>query len=320
MAVENGDASDDARSSSQEFAEAEAARLSEKYPPKFSSPEEWSARRDEVLRRLKSETFGSWPDGEEKTKLKREQSEAREGVRFSRFTFKSDEHNELLFFLAHRDGLEPGELDLVVLNVLGEVGWREFLSGIGGAFPAFFPEADFPDFDEELFQSEARMHKNMKWGMAYLPPRGIGPTAEDWSLEHDGQIDENLVLLGLSVESLQVWDIRQGLRALRSLDGMDAPNLWFQASGKMAANTLYASLYEEGLYRVDLHDLPVSHREGPVYPGILGITDLPEVAAIAAERTRLILYTAEPEAWSHLESIGELLGWEKRFQLREPVE
>jgi dihydroorotate dehydrogenase len=50
----------------------------------------------------------------------------------------------------------------------------------------------------------------------------------------------------------------------------------------MAGNVLYASLYEKDIHRLDLHDLPTSHQEGPELLNVLRFTDLPQIAAIAA--------------------------------------
>ena len=58
----------------------------------------------------------------------------------------------------------------------------------------------------------------------------------------------------------------------------------------MAANLLYASLYVPGVTRLDLHDLPRSHREGPAYLNVLRVLDLPQAVALASERTRVVLY------------------------------
>ena len=52
----------------------------------------------------------------------------------------------------------------------------------------------------------------------------------------------------------------------------------------MAANLLYASLYLPSVTRLDLHDLPASHMQGPAYLNVLRHLDLPQAVALAAER------------------------------------
>ena len=51
----------------------------------------------------------------------------------------------------------------------------------------------------------------------------------------------------------------------------------------MGANALYASLYLEGLSRLELEHLPVSHHAGPTYLNVLRYLDLPQALAMAAE-------------------------------------
>ena len=65
-------------------------------------------------------------------------------------------------------------------------------------------------------------------------------------------------LLGQTLEGQQVWDIRCAIRALRSIEGLKDTKLWLQASRTQAANVLMASLFEDNITRLDLHDLPHS--------------------------------------------------------------
>eukprot|EP01031_Cornospumella_fuschlensis_P013660 gene13660-16701_t len=58
----------------------------------------------------------------------------------------------------------------------------------------------------------------------------------------------------------------------------------------MAVNALYASLFEDGITRLDLHGLPASHDTGPAYLNVLKYLDIPQAAAMAIERARVIVY------------------------------
>ena len=85
----------------------------------------------------------------------------------------------------------------------------------------------------------------------------------------------------------------------------------------MGINALYASLFEDPVTRLDLHDLPTSHSDGPAYPNVLRHTDIPEVTAIAAGRSRCVIYTDRPDEWTFATQVKEKLGWEKQFEIRE---
>jgi hypothetical protein len=52
---------------------------------------------------------------------------------------------------------------------------------------------------------------------------------------------------------------------------------------------------------------------------VLKHLDLPQAAAMAAIRTRVVIYSDKKEAWDYPATITKNLGKEKQFQLREPV-
>ena len=134
------------------------------------------------------------------------------------------------------------------------------------------------------------MFKNHKWAMAYVVPRGIGPTAWSGDARKRNQILRRFYLLGETLDSMRAYDVVRCAGTLRSVEGMSKVPLWMQANGQMAANLLYASLHIPAVTRLDLHDLPRSHREGPAYLNVLRVLDLPQAVALASERTRVVLY------------------------------
>ncbi len=125
--------------------------------------------------------------------------------------------------------------------------------------------------------------------------------------------------LGETEDSGQVWDIRRGVQAMRSVAGFDKTKLWLASGGVMAGNVLYASLFEDNIARLDLNNLPTTHADGPIYFNVLRYLDLPQAAAMAAERTKVVIYTADKKPWDFLTQSAEKLGWPKNVQLREPM-
>ena len=70
--------------------------------------------------------------------------------------------------------------------------------------------------------------------------------------------------------------------------------------------------------RLDLHDLPESHREGPAYP--LRTLDLPQAVALAGERTRVVLYQPEAKYDDFPLQAAEALGFgPKAISLRKSM-
>lgn len=153
--------------------------------------------------------------------------------------------------------------------------------------------------------------------MLYLPVRGVGPTAWTSDEKERTHIRRRFALLGQTLDTMRIWDIRRGIQALRAVEGADKPKLWLQAGGVMAGNALYASLYEKDIHRLDLHDLPTSHQEGPELLNVLRFTDLPQIAAIAGEKSQLRLYTDDAAKWSYLSEFATKMAWpEKQMQVR----
>lgn len=290
--------------------------------PQVSETEsDWAARRSLIVNRLVSRSFRGWPTGNEDLSLSQDFFEEREGIGFTKWSFDSQSGVRIPFFLAVRDGLGIEDLDLVVINVLDTEGWREFLTGVGAAFPAAFPTTELPELNEGAFRSEQKMHAAQKWGMLYLPPRGIGPTAWTQDKKEQVHIRRRFALLGQTLDSMRVWDIRRGIQAFRELEGASTPRLWVQASGTMAGNSLYAALFEPEIHRLDLHNLPASHRRGPTYLNVLRFTDIPQVAAIVGGTSQLRIYSSKPADWNYLTKHAEAFQWsEKQVQIREPLE
>jgi len=284
------------------------------------SAEDWKAKAALTLRRLKSRSFRAWPANPEEVVVDEAASASRDGIRFGAYDFISQDSILLRLYLFHREGLKPADLDLVVLNVMDEENWSEFLSNLGAKFPEGFDGIDLPALDTEAFESEKGMFENFKWGMAYLGPRGIGASAWTDDPKERTQIRRRFMLLGMTQDSARTWDIRRGIQALRSIDGLKKPKLWLQSNGAMAGNTLYASLFEPEVHRLDLHGLPATHRDGPIYLNVLRFTDIPPAVTMAANRSQVILYTHDPKPWQFVNETGKLLKWDKKqFQVREPV-
>jgi hypothetical protein len=236
-------------------------------------------------------------------------------------------------YLAHKAGVPLSDLQLVVLNVLDDQGWEEFAGTYGHKFPALIPNSEKVKADDKSFDQERKMFENFKWGMAYMCPRGIGPSA--WDVKESPadpkaaaaakkdhvQRLRRFYLIGQTLEGQQVWDVRCAIRALRNDQGLKATKLWLQASREQAGNALYASLFEDGIARVDLHELPHSHMQGPIYLNVLKYLDIPQAVAMASQRTRVVIFDQDKAAWDYPKQLSEKFDWGKEkkagLQLRD---
>src|SRR5262249_19590982 len=163
---------------------------------------------------------------------------------------------------------------LVVLNALDQTGWNRFLASYGAAFGEELAGEQVPDVDRNDFEQTQKMFQRFKWGMAYVAPRGIGPTAWDQSEKKQVQHRRRFQLLGQTLDGMRVLDVRRSAQALRTVGEMSKVPLWMQGEASMAGIVLYASLFEPDIARLDLWRLPASHREGVDFLNVLRVLDI----------------------------------------------
>ncbi len=283
-----------------------------------ANADEWARLRDGWMAALRAKCFAGWPASEQSLELHDAGVEEHDGVMLHAWDFTPQAPFSLRLYVAHHAKVKPEELELISLNVLDETAWQDFRHMMAGNFPKLFAPPEREGADGHGFADEKKMFDGSKWAMAYVCPRGIGPAAWTGSEKQQTQRLRRFYLLGQTLDSMQVWDIRRAIAALRETPFGRAP-LWLQSQHTMAGNTLYASLFEEGITRLDLHRLPASHEAGPTYLNVLKFLDLPQAAAMAVERSRVRIYTPDKSVWSFAAQVSEKLGWKKAFELRDAL-
>ena len=155
----------------------------------------------------------------------------------------------------------------------------------------------------------------------FAPRRAVDAHGAPLSERKTTQLRRRLHLLGESLESGQVWDICQVIRAARTLPRVEGLPIEVMARGTMAANALYASLFVPGIARLDLAGMPASHRDGPIYLNVLRHLDLPQAMAMAAERSEVSLATSSPTQWDSATQTVRAMKWgaEKLRFVAEPA-
>lgn len=299
-------------------------RIDESFVPRAQpidlpkSAESWTTTTDTALKQLRNQVFHGWPADAPVVSMAKQNSIDRDGLQMTIFEIESQPHVELRLYLVHRHGLRPSDLDLVVLNPLDDDGWDAFCSRFKSRFTKLIQGFPSVEADEEAFQQELKMHENFAWGMAYVCPRGVG--ADAWSGSDRSAIhrERRFNLLGQTSDGMRVWDIRRAIQGMRRISGLEEKPLWLQASGPMGVNALYASLFEEPVTRLDLHDLPTTHESGPAYLNVLKVMDIPEAVALASGRSRCVLYASDEAAWTFPSAVRDALDWKKQFEIRKP--
>jgi dienelactone hydrolase len=299
-------------------------RVDEVFVPQAKSPavaaskSDWEKQREAWMADLRDQVFHGWPKDAGSVVVTKDNSSERDGIRMTAYDFESQSPVRLRLYVAHRAGLRPEDLELVALNVLDAQGWQEFCDTYESRFAKLIDTFPTTHHDEKAFASEKGMFESFKWGMAYLCPRGIGPTEWTGSDKAQTQRLRRFYLLGQTVDGMRVWDVRRGVQACKLIPGLEKTPLWIQSSRDMAVNCLYASLFEDGITRLDLHEMPVSHQQGPAYLNVLKYLDIPQAAAMALERTRVIVYDDDAAKWSYVGGTAKLLHVpEKQWQVRK---
>jgi hypothetical protein len=333
------------------FAELPADQLNTKIHETFvplapvakvpESASAWETTRDEALRSLQEKCFRGWPSDPEPLDLKEAFAVERRGVRLAAYDFTSQGPIRLRLYVAQRAGLQdaaskenPAKADLTVLNVLDAEEWPRWLATMRVAFADKLKDEAAPEADEKEFASTEQMFKSFKWTMAYVAPRGVGPTAWDPADKKQVHHRRRFMLLGQTLEGMQVWDVRRAVQAIRELPSEKDVPLWLQSNRQMAGVALYASLFEPKIARLDLWNMPASHRDGPYFLNVLRVLDTPLAVALATERSKVRIYQEQPAGeenssdskpadaktgWEYPAAVSAALGWNaKQFQLRQP--
>jgi len=273
---------------------------------------DWQIQRDKWLAALKDRSFRGWPDGSEPLEVKQAFSTSSQGVHLEAHDFTSQDNIRLRLYVAHRDGLKDPKL--VVLNALDAQAWSQWLASMRGTFGEQLKDelagAEPPKTDEEAFAEAKRMFAGNAWVMAYVAPRGIGPTA--WNPKWDMPNRRRFMILGQTRDGMQTWDVRRAVQALRTLPALKKAPLWLQGERQMAGEVLYASLFEPNIARLDLWSLSASHRDGPMYLNVQRFLDMPVAVAMAAERSRVRLYTDDAKPWQYPLAVVKQLGWDQK--------
>lgn len=295
-----------------------------KADPKLpESSAEWSFMKTEWMSQLREKSFRGWPAEEtidEGLNVKEVFSTESDGITLSAYDFDAQGPIKLRLYLAQPAGMKPEDLDLVVMNVLDEEGWKSFLSTYRPGFEKQLGDNNLPEGNDADYQSQQKMFANFKWGMAYIAPRGVGLSAWNADEKNQTHIRRRFMLLGQTLDGMQVWDIRRAIHTLRNTKGFKEVPLWLQSERTMAGNALYASLFEDNIARLDLWNLPTSHREGPTYLNVLRYLDLPQAVTMAAENSSVRIYATESSDshWSYPKAVTKGLMWNpKQFEIRQ---
>jgi cephalosporin-C deacetylase-like acetyl esterase len=287
-------------------------------PPVPETQQQWNRLRDSWRDALQAKTFAGWPADPPQLDLRPVLQAERAGVRLEAVDYTSQQAMDLRLYLLSRSGADRPSS--VVLHVVDDAGWNELLAALATDFADALSAESLPPADHA---AQERLRAALGQGnvtLAYLAPRGVGPTAWDQSPKKQTQHQRRFYLLGQTLDGMRIWDVRRGIQALRSLPATREASLSLHARGIAAGLALYASLFEPDLARLELVDLPASHRQGPYLLNVRRILDMPQAVAMAAERTPVVLEQHGDTDWDYPAAVAQRLDWgpEQLRILRQP--
>jgi hypothetical protein len=230
----------------------------------------------------------------------------RKDVRARLLEFQPDDAYRLQLALLTHSRQTPARL---AVHVLDEERWRQ-LAPIGVQyFPALFASEsnNGPAGATGATETdEAALLKPLQEGtaIALVLPRGVGPTA--WPTERETPIRRRFLLLGQSLETMQVWDTRAAIAALRTLPQFGRLPVSLRGSRTMGVVALFAALFEDSVKHLELERIPSTLAHGPSFPNVLRFLDLPQLVALALPRT-INLTGADSGDWAWSLNAAKLL-------------
>jgi dienelactone hydrolase len=242
------------------------------------------ALQPEALRTaLLEQSFNGWPPPDTPLHLAPAVAAEHNGLRLRAWDFTSQHDVRLRLFLLDADAASRPER--IALEVLDDDAWRRWLAAMRAGFETelmteLMGEPSAPAADPAAL-AELKNRVQTAGALAFVAPRGVGPTAWSGDEKRHTQIRRRFMLLGQTLDGMRVWDIRRAVQALRNALGPEAPAVTLRGRGAMAVNALYATLFEPAVKRLELTRPPASHRIGPDYLNVLKILDIPQALDLA---------------------------------------
>jgi dienelactone hydrolase len=259
-------------------------KIHESFVPQNQQPIDNPTQQQALLKTLREKSFGGWPTHEQAGPLniKKVFSTERQGIRLSAFDFTSQPYVRLRLYLV-QNSAQPQK---VVLNVLDDKEFKQWLAGMRFGFADELKDETLPDPNEVAFNQFVEMLKDNKSAFAFTAPRGIGLTAWNPDERKQTQIRRRFMLLGQTLDGMRVWDVRRAIQTMHQIESLNDVPVVLKGQHIMAGIVLYALLFEPDIAGLDLQYLPNSHRDGPIFLNVLRFMDIPQAVAIAAERTQ----------------------------------
>jgi hypothetical protein len=253
-------------------------RIDESFVPKAvlpgppATPAEGKQQQAAYVSALRQKVFTGWPAESGAVALRLSGQSSENGLRCQAYSFDS-QPNVSLRLLVLRDA-KVKKPEKVLLTVLDAGSWTNAPDRwlwLGGGTAE----------ERAALQQEMRTGK---MALAFIAPREVEPSKWLSDPKKSNHIRRRFMLLGQTLDSMRVWDIRRAAQAVKALPEFKKTPLYVRAKGLMGVNAAYAALFEPEIQKLKLEGLPASQVEGPDYLNVLKVWDLPQFWDALGER------------------------------------
>ncbi len=253
-------------------------RIDESFVPKATppgpptTPAEAKRRQAGYSSALREKVFAGWPAESGAVKLELSGQSNENGFCCQAYAFDSQpDVNLRLLVLQDAKVKRPQKVLLTVLDTQSWTSAPAKWLWLGGGTAE----------DRAGLQQEMRTGK---MALAFIAPREVEPSKWLSDPKKWNHIRRRFMLLGQTLDSMRVWDIRRSAQAVKALPEFKKTPLYVGAKGQMGVNAAYAALFEPGIQKLELEGLPASQAEGPDYLNVLKVWDLPQLWEALGDR------------------------------------
>ncbi len=253
---------------------------------------EWKHKRARYLDAVKSKCFAAWPGDNPPLNMQfvgqwetKQEFGTPGAYRLQAYDFDSQPNIRLRLYCLEEisDDSPIG----ATIRVMDEPTWSEALAGLRVGFPDAFVGEELPAADPRAWNSEVvpwqGLHVNTR--TVYCCPRGVGLSRWNGDPIVRRHIERRFVLLGQTLDSMRVYDIRRAIQAAQALPKNQrfTAGCGLSGTGVMGINALYAAMFEPGIDSLELNDVPATHDKGPYYLNVRRIWDIPEAIGTVSD-------------------------------------
>lgn len=278
-----------------------------------TSTAELDALTEKTLRHLKEKCFRNWPTDEEAGELNLQPmgSYAHGDMRVRLFEFTAENPCRLPLIVVDGGADHVRTAREIHVTVLDQQQWDHVSSRLKTAF------SDWP------YSQPLKDVSGWWWGPeaihAYIVPRGIGPTEWNRDERKRVQIRRRFALLGMTEDSMRVYDTLRGLQAVNAAVETGKRRVTLSGSREAAGWTLHAALLAPSVRYVTLNQPSTDYRDGPYFLNVSRELTLPGTLLVAAGKLDELSISGWDESTSPRQSLldtAKRLGWTgKRFTI-----